>query len=468
MNLKYKRLIGDMGIFALGALGSKFVLFLLLPIYTHVLSDSEYGIADLVFTVGDLLLPFISLSIFNGLLRFGLIKGKRESSLLNATIVFLIGGSITVFLTPLAGLYIPVREWKWYMCAYVLVHFARSNSLVFLKIKNKNKAYSALSITQALLLVGFNIIFLIVLKMGIKGYLLSTILSNGMLAVFAFIVGGMKTDLHCASFDKPLLKEMVLYSIPFIFNDVSWWVIHSSDKIMIEWMIGGAALGIYTAASKIPSLVNVLTSIFSQAWGLASIKEHDSTNDVSFYSVVFRYFSVFIFGITILIIAVTKPFMDIYVGKAFAESWHYVPLLLVSASFAAISTFASGLFGAFKESKSIMTTTMMAGFTNIIVNYVCIKIIGIYGAVIGTVAAYFIVAFFRLLILKKKVNIDFHFGKVGIIALLVIIQASLVSVGFRMVLVSVTVIILFIVITRDELRVIIHRGAKLIRNLKHK
>ena len=451
MNKKYKRLFGDMGIFALGALGSKLVLFLLLPIYTHVLTDSEYGIADLVFTAGDLLLPLISLSIFNGLLRFGLIEGKRQNSFLNASIVFLVGSFAAVVFTPFLGIYAPIKIWKWYTCAYVLAHFARSNTLIFLKVKNKNKTYSIASIVQALLLVGFNILFLVVLRIGIRGYLLSTILSNILLSIFAFVIGDMQTDIREASFDKQLFKEMVLYSAPYIFNDVSWWIIHSFDKIMIESMIGDSALGIYTAASKIPSLINALTSIFSQAWGLASIKEYDSTNEVDFYSTVFKYFSVFTFGVSMLIIAVTKPFMSFYVGKAFEESWHFVPLLLASASFSAISTFASGLFGALKQSKSVMTTTIAASITNIVVNFISIKALGIYGAVLGTVFAYAVVALSRMLILKNKVDVDFHIRKLCFISTLIVIQATLVGIDYHIVLTSLISVFLFIIFTKDEL-----------------
>ncbi len=452
MNNKYKRLISDMGIFALGTLGSKLVLFLLLPIYTHLLTDSEYGIADLVLTSSDLLLPFISLSIFNGLLRYGLIKGKMQNSFLITSIIFLVGNIGTILLTPLLGLYAPIRKWKWYMCANVLVHFARLNSMVFLKVKEKNKAYSALSIIQALFLVGFNIVFLFVLKMGIQGYLLSTILSDALLSFLAFVIGDMRTDLQEASFDKLLLKEMVLFSIPFVFNDISWWVIHSSDKIMIEWMIGEAALGIYTAASKIPVLVTVLTSIFSQAWGLASIKEYDSTNDTSFYSTVFRFYSVFVFGVTIIIIGITKPFMSIYVGKAFQESRHYVPLLLVSAAFAALSTFASGLLGALKRSKIIMTTTIVACIANIVINYVFIQIIGIYGAVVGTVVAYFIVAFFRILGLKREIkSMNFHFLKLGMLTILILVQATLVGIDYHVYVVSAISLFIYGIITRKDL-----------------
>ncbi|NMB29693.1 MAG: oligosaccharide flippase family protein [Clostridiaceae bacterium] len=452
MNNKYKRLISDMGIVALGEFGSKLLLLLLLPIYTHILTDSEYGIADLVFAGSDLLLPFISLSIFNGLLRYGLVKGKRQNSLLCASIVFLVGSVVTVFLTPLLGLYVPIREWKWYMCANVIVHFARLNSLVYLRVKEMIKAYSAMSIIQALLLVGFNIVFLYVLKMGVQGYLLSTILSNALLSFLAFVIGGMRTDLQETSFDKSLMKEMVIYSIPFVFNDVSWWIIYSSDKIMIERMIGDAALGIYTAASKIPALVTVLSSIFSQAWGLASIKEFDSTNETSFYSTVFKYYSVFIFGVTIIIIGITKPFMSIYVGKAFEESWHYVPLLLVSATFSALSIFASGLFGALKQSNIIMTTTIVASIANIVVNYVLIPITGIYGAVVGTVFAYFIVALLRIIRLKREIrSMNFHFLKLGILTILILLQATLVGIDYHVYAVSAISFFIFCIITRHNL-----------------
>lgn len=455
MNQKYKKLLGDMGIFALGAFGSKLVLFLLLPIYTHVLTDSEYGIADLVFTIGDLLMPFVSLAIFNGLLRYGLIQGKKNNSLLCTCIVFLFGSTATVILTPIVGLYRPISDWKWYACAYVIAHFARSNSLVYLKVKNKNKLYSILCIAQALALVGCNVLLLIVFKLGIQGYLLSTIVSNALLSIMAFVLGGTWQDLKAATFEKTLLKEMAVYSFPFIFNDVSWWIIHSSDKIMIEWMIGGAMLGIYTAASKIPSLINVVTSIFSQAWGLASIKEYDSSNETSFYSSVFKYFSIVIYGAAILIIAIIKPFMAVYVGKAFFESWRFVPLLLVSAVFLALTNFTGSLYGALKKSKYIMLTSNIASVVNIVLNYIFIKMVGAYGAVIGTVSAYFIVSFLRLADLRKRMGIDFQIKKTVMLTIIVLVQAIMVGLDYHIYLVSLIAIILFTVVAGNDLKSIV-------------
>ena len=78
MRNKVKKLIKDFFIFALGSLGSKVILFLLVPLYTSFLSTEEYGIADLIFTLTQVLVPIVSLSIWQGVIRFGLSKNQKK------------------------------------------------------------------------------------------------------------------------------------------------------------------------------------------------------------------------------------------------------------------------------------------------------------------------------------------------------------------------------------------------------
>lgn len=449
---KYRILIKDIIIFGVGALGSKVLLFLLLPLYTNVLSDAEYGIADLVFTIGQLILPFVSLAVFNGLIRFGLMKDNRKEDVwLSCSIVFFLGSLTTIVCTPLLVLYGAISEWKWYLCCYIISQFAFTNTLTYLKVKDKNKQYTLFSLLQTLLLVGFNILFLIVLKWGIKGYLLSMILSMSIIALTAFLYGSMYKDIVQARFNKQLTKAMISYSIPFILNDLSWWLIHSSDKIMIEGMISVGMLGIYTAAAKIPSLLNVFSSVFSSAWGLSSIREYDNSNDEGFYSSVFRYLSSVMFGACIVIIIILKPFMKVYVGKEFYDAWHYVPLLLVSAVFGSFSAFSSSMLGAMKDSKKIMTTTLIAGVGNVILNYIFIKICGVWGAVIGTVASYILVSILRMVEVHKRINIQYGYVRLLILSIIVINDAVLVGLDIHPITVSIASFILFLLVIYKDL-----------------
>lgn len=451
MNTKYKKLMSDVLIFACGTFGSKLILFFLVPLYTYNMTTDEYGMAELVFTVGQLILPFVSLTIFDALLRFGLMKDvRREDALRNTSVIFFCGCAFTIAITPLLGLYRPISNWKWFLCAYVIASFASTIALIYLKVKDKNKTYAYLSAMQALILVVFNIVFLVYYRTGVRGYLLSTIIANTFTAIMAFILAGMVKDLAASSFNKSLLKSMVLYSAPLILNNVSWWLIHSSDKVMIEWMIGTVSLGLYTAASKIPSLLNVVITIFSQAWGISSIKEHESTNDAKFYSQVFRYFCIVIFGSCILVISITKPFMSMYVGSNFIEAWRYVPFLLVSACYSGLSSFAGSIYGALLKSRNVMITTIVAGGINIVLNYIFISKYGVWGAIIGTVVSYVVIAIVRLYDIHKYLKIDYGVKRLLAMSTIVSVQATFVSFDWHPWIVSaISILIFFIIVYRD-------------------
>lgn len=446
MSSKVKKLMSDIGLFAIGTLGSKLLLFLLVPIYTNVLSSNEYGIADLVFTVGDLVLPCISLASYNGLLRFGLIPEKQSTTIRYCTNLFFAGSLITVIVTPLFGLYSPISQWKWFLTAKIITSYAQNSTFIILKVKDKNKTYAILSILQSGLLIVLNLILLYVLKLGIVGYLLSTILSSLIVAILAFIFSKAYFDYKSSKPDHLLFKSIVLFSTPFIFNDISWWLVHSSDKVMIQLFIGSSALGIYTAAAKIPSLINTFVSIFSQAWGIASIKEYDSSNDSSFYSGVFKYYLLFVSGICLLFNSFIKPFMGIYVGNAFYEGWKYVPILLVGATIASISTFMGSLLSASKNSTSIMISTIISAIVNVFFNYLLIPKIGILGACVGTLMAYLIVSIMRVVSVKRIIHINYNFKFILGLMLWLLLHAILVSLNYHIIEVSIVFAIVYLFI----------------------
>ena len=367
---KYKRLFKDSLIFALGNIGSKIIAFFLVPFYTYYLTPDEYGISDLVFTISQLTIPFFSLVIFDAVIRFGLYRKKRpQDVLLVGYIVWFLGSCAAVLLTPLFGLYKAVSEWKWYVTAYVSANMLVSIELNYLKVTDRNLLYSIICILQTLSLAVLNIILVAHYRMGIEGYLLSYIGSNILAVLLIFIFGKILPELRTAQFDKSLAKQMIIYSSPLILNNISWWVIQSSDKLMLESMVNTTALGIYTVASRVPSLITVFVSIFQQAWGISSIKEMDSTNDSGFYKNVFTFYSFIAFLGGIVITALIKPFMDVYVRSSeYGDVWRYVPLLLASAVFSALAAYCGSMYGALKKSVNNMLSTLTAAIVNLVGN----------------------------------------------------------------------------------------------------
>lgn len=452
---KYKTLISDTLIFALGNFGSKVILFLLVPLYTNVLSTGEYGTAELVYTMSELLMPFVSLVIFDAVIRFGLKKNEnRENVLLCAIIVMVIGSIITVAITPAFNLYLPIAKYKWYLCGYVISYMSTSIFFTYLKVMNKNRMYAFFSILQTFFIACLNIFLLVVLRIGIIGYLLSNILAHSFVAVLLFIFGKLYIDIKKAKFKKSLLIQMIKYSSPLILNNVSWWIIHSSDKIMIQLMLTESALGLYTVATKIPSLINTLISIFSQAWGLSAVREFEDTNDYSFYSNVFKIYNALCFGASICLVSVTKLFMAFYVGKDFFPAWKYVPLLLVATSFSAIASYFGTLYGALQKSVNNMLTTLSAAVINVVLNYLFIKMVGLWGAVIGTVIAYIIIAFIRMIDVRRYIKFEINMVAFLVTAILAVSQALLISIGCNVYIISFFTIVFFAVMQKKLLKIL--------------
>lgn len=408
------------------------------------MTTEQYGTGDLVFTVAQLIMPFVTLVIYDAVIRYGLAKSANPPDVLLVSMIVLgIGSIVTLVLTPIFALYKPIANWKWELAIYIILSGFYSTIMNYIKVKEKNISYSVISVIDTALMAALNVLFLAVWHLGVDGYLAAYIISFGVCDVIAFFVSGGFNDLRKAKFQKKLFKEMLLYSSPLIFNNVSWWTISSSDRIMVQGMVSNTELGLYTVSAKIPAFINVLITIFSQAWGISSIKEFENSNDTTFYSKVLDIYIFICFGASVFLIAITKPFMKFYVSDSFYSAWRYVPFLLAAASFSAISSFYGSLYGALKKSTRNMITTVIAAVTNIVVNLIGIHFIGTYGAAIGTLVAYIVVAVMRMIDVGHFINIRINYLKFIVTCLLLILQSILVTVDFYGYIVSAATIIVF-------------------------
>ena len=75
---KYKRLLSNTVILAVGTFSSKVLVYLLLPLYTLLLTTSEYGTADIINSYTYLLVYVVSLQIEQGVFR--ILVEKRDGT----------------------------------------------------------------------------------------------------------------------------------------------------------------------------------------------------------------------------------------------------------------------------------------------------------------------------------------------------------------------------------------------------
>lgn len=461
MNKKYHLLLKDTAIFAAGSFGSKIILFFLVPLYTNYLSTGEYGIAELVFTYSQFIIPIASLMIYDAILRFGMSKDERIEDVAKASVsVFLLSIVITLLMGNILATLGHIGRWRMYIQIYVLASCLSQNGLNYLKTKNKNRAYSIVCLLQTICLAGLNIILVAYFHMGVRGYLLSNTIAIAFSAAISLGLSGFASDVVKGRFDASLTKRMLKYSIPLIFNNISWWVINSSDKVMIEAMLNTQELGLYTVASKIPSLINVIISVFTQAWGLSSIREVEEQTDTGFMSSVFEIYSFITFGAAVILISIMKPFMAIYVGPNFRPAWVFTPLLLAGAVFYALASYYASLYSALKRTLNSMWTTVVCAVLNVFINYIGIKLVGTWGAIIGTVCSFVVITLLRAIDVQRYLKLEINWMRIGINSLILFAQAITVSLNWHVYVVSVVAIVLFCLNNGIVLKKLLSRAKK--------
>lgn len=423
MKDKYRRLLSDTGLFAIGNFGSKFILFFLVPLYTNILTTSEYGMADFITTSTVLLMPFVTLSINDALLRFCLDKNEDKENVLWQSGYVLVGANILLVL-----LYMPIKKinlfvgFDLFFLIITSLLSVRSLFSLYLKSIGKIRVYAIDSILYTLVLCISNIIFLLVIKMRLKGYLLAQIIALLFSILFIIYYGKIFKNKCIKKLDIYLLKKMLKYSIPLIANAMSWWIINSSDRYMLKYILGNESVGLYAIATKMPSLLTSITSVFYQAWLISSIVEYEKEKDKEFYKNVFKVY-LFILSIGASgILLFLKPFMKIYVGSEFVQSWKFVPVLLMASIFSTFANYFMAFYKSAMKNYREVVATGIGALTNILLNLCLIPAIGIQGACIATLFSEMIMTLFVIYDTRRFFKFEINFFKFFMAIIIILIQ----------------------------------------------
>ena len=97
MKKKNKSLVKNIGLFTIGSFGSKIISFLMVPLYTAVLSTSEYGTVDLMMSTVQLLIPILLLSIQDAILRFGMDDNFEKEDVISTSFNIILKAILFLF-----------------------------------------------------------------------------------------------------------------------------------------------------------------------------------------------------------------------------------------------------------------------------------------------------------------------------------------------------------------------------------
>lgn len=402
-------LIKNTGILMVGKVSTQFVSFLLLPLYTNKLSTGEYGILDLYTTIAGMLIPILTLQLEQGVFRFMVTSEEKKENVVTSAFIYLIFAALlmTVIFFPVAHLL--KLDDAVYVYGYYLTYMFYVVILQLARGEGNNVLYSFASFLSSVLIIIFNIIFLLPCDMGVEGILLSHMISYIVTICVLIVSLGIFQTIKISFFSIDCLKRLLRYSIPLVFNQISSWIINYSDRLIIVAVLGMSANGIYALANKFFALLVTAFNICNMAWTeLVAKTIYDEDRNDYYQKIINLTIQIYLL-LSIWVIAGLGVAFKLFINASYNDAYNYIPILVVAAIFSGLSATMGSIYIGHKETKNIGITTMGAAIVNAIVHVALIGFVGLYAATISTLVAFIVLFIYRIYGLRKiepiKINV---------------------------------------------------------------
>lgn len=293
---KLASLAKDTAIYGLSSIVGRFLNYLLVPLYTHVIAASSggYGVVTNLYAYTALILVILTFGMETTFFRFANKDGENPDTVFSTT-MGIVGALTAVFLLGVFGFATPLCEWLGYadhhayvllMAATVALDAIQAIPFSFLRYKKKALKFAALKLLFIIMNIGLNLLYFVVLGKDDVYYVFSLNLVCTALITFFFIPELLAIKWW---FGFSLLRRMLSYSWPILVLGIAGILNQAFDKMIFPWAYtrtgihtmeeAQVELGVYGACVKVAMIMAMITQAFRYAYEpivFAKAKDKDS------------------------------------------------------------------------------------------------------------------------------------------------------------------------------------------------
>lgn len=405
-----KKFAKDFAIYAVGNIGSKLITFLMMPLYTFFIKDhSDLGYYDVCFNITLLMLIFTTLQLRDGTFRFLLdapndITRKRVITFVNKALI-----ATLIFSTLLFALiyFTHTMGYMWHVLGLLISMSLYEVAPQIARGLGHNKLFVACGIMSSFGIAALSIVFVCWLGWGIAGIFLANIIAR--LVPLLMLEIKLKIVRH---YFRPGLaiqeqgKEILRFCLPLIPCALCWWLTGNSDRFYIKHFLGLEVNGIYAVAVRFMGLMIVLSSIFYQAWQETAITQYHSNDRDHFFSKMLNGYIYTFSAILVGYMFMLKMCYGFLVESSYQGSIMFVYPLGIAVLMLSIVQFFDMGYQCAKDTKSILPSITVASIINIIINFLLIVPLGVYGMIVSSIITYTFLFFYRWHDMKRYMHLS--------------------------------------------------------------
>lgn len=399
------RFLRTSAIYFVGTALSKVVGFLLLPIYTALLSPREFGEFDFWTNLIGFLAPIAFFQVWDATYRLHFRADNDRSRVASNGAVLMLAGLGTYLVSVLPFLYFSNAPFPLLTLAYgaslsvqyFLGYFARADL--------KNSLFMMSGMLNTLVNAGVSLAFLNA-GQGVVSLFVGLVAGNVAQSVVLAIRSRPDRWIHWANIDRRMQGALLRFALPLCLTSASYWMLSGFARLEVLYFRGAEANGLLAVGFRFGLVVSAMTTVLVYAWNelLYTVHEEELKGEVQGRGAWIAV-RAGLLGTALTVLGAHVLF-DVLVSDSFHSGRELVPIVIVATSLNSIATLVGSIFMAEGNTTTLLWSTLLAAAVNVGLGWWSVSTYGAMGAAVVLALSFLAMLTWRLVALRKRYGLS--------------------------------------------------------------
>ena len=386
-----RRVFGHSIVYGSAEVAIQAVNFLLLPIYTRVLSPAEYGALAILLLFEAFLKPLHRAGLGDAFVRFFYDYPDEESqrTLAGTIVISLLGVNVVLLaalLTAAPDLAVAAFGASDYTWAFVLLAVNGAMSAFFvvpfslLRVQQKATRLASLTFARSLATLLVRLLLVVGFRMGVVGIMLADVIVTLALLIALSEVTRAATEWRLS---RMMARETFRFGLPQVPFAFFHQAMAMSDRFFLALFLPIEQVGVYLVGSSVASLIKLYPVAFKTAWmpfAFARMDRQDAPE-------LFARLATYAFGVlavsTLGLVVLTEGVVTMMTPPDFHPAIEIVPILALGMAIQTTTIFIATSVEISKRTHLYPLTTAVAAAVSVLGHLILIPRLGMIGAALA-------------------------------------------------------------------------------------
>jgi O-antigen/teichoic acid export membrane protein len=390
-------LMGRVGVFLIGLIS--------FPLFTRLLSVSDYGLMSLVLKVVGVFAVLSKVGVQNSLLRFWdehAVSREPDSlqrffstlffgtagTAVSATVLFALG----VWVMPATLIAETTKQLLLLAAALIFIRGIFSLLAAFLRAEEKTKTYNVLDVAQKAGTIAVTCAIFFAWQRNVWAFIAGTVAVEGLVVLILTLFLVRRGRLVPKMFDAEVFRQAVLFGLPLIVYEFASVILDSGDRVLVQHYLGPIQLGYYSAAYNISAYLETaltvplnlaLFPIYIKVWVNKGKEETQA-----FLSRSLDLFLLLIVGVLVAVVSTSGDAVTVLASSKYQDAHRLLPILVAGLLVYSVHIFLSAGLLIFKKTFTAAKMVILACVVNVVMNVLMIPRMGLFAAALATLVSY--------------------------------------------------------------------------------